>query len=68
MLLQKVTTGFVIQTFDTEKNRFIEQQFVAGDPVDYENSYGESLDHNSPEYEQITKVYQPYDMVQPEEN
>jgi hypothetical protein len=41
MLVNKITTGFVIQTFDTEKKRFVSQEFVAGDQVDYEHKEGE---------------------------
>ena len=55
MLLKKVTTGFVVQTFDTEKQKFVSQEFVAGDQCDYENEDG-------------VEDYLPYDMVQPSDD
>ena len=67
MLIQKVTTGFVIQTFDTEKGKFVSQNFIASDEVEYEKEDGEPVSFelfmvNSEE------AYLPFDMVQPEEN
>jgi len=64
MLVKKITTGFVIQTFDTDKGRFVSQEFVAGEQVDYEDTDGEAVDSD------LLKVkgkdaYQPFDMVQP---
>lgn len=40
MLVKKITTGFVIQTFDTDLGRWLSQEFVAGDQVDYEGEFG----------------------------
>ena len=31
MLINKVTTGFVVQVFDTDKRCFVSQNFVAGE-------------------------------------
>jgi len=55
----KITVGFVIQTF--EKNtagKFIctKQEFIAGDQVDYEDTEGSPLD--PPEHK-----YQPFNMT-----
>lgn len=36
MIVKKITTGFVIQEFDTEKKEYVKQEFIAGDEVDYE--------------------------------
>ena len=36
MLIDKITVGFVIQTFDTETGEYASQSFVAGDDVSYE--------------------------------
>lgn len=36
MLINKITTGFVVQQYDTEQGRFISQEFVAGNEVEYE--------------------------------
>ena len=64
MLIAKITTGFVVQTFDTDTNKYTDQEFTAGE-VEYENEIGEPVDQ--------TKVmpnpepYLPFDMVQPED-
>jgi hypothetical protein len=64
MLVNKITTGFVIQTFDSETNKFICQQFVAGDECKYENTDGEHVDFDSLGIPEIP--YLPYDMVSPD--
>jgi len=61
MLIKKITTGFVTQVFDTEQNKFISQEFTAGDQVDVEDEYGKPVDQT-----EIDKVYMPFDMEQPE--
>lgn len=55
----KITTGFVIQTFD-DNGKCTSQNFVAGNPVDWENESGEPIE--APE----NAEYFPFDMVQPE--
>lgn len=62
MIVQKITTGFVVQTFDTEKRKFIGQEFVAGDQVELEVN-GESID--SSEVEGLDETYLSFDMLQP---
>ena len=57
MIVKKITTGFVIQTFDTEKKEFIHQEFIAGDIVEFEDEQGKTVE---PFLE-----YLPFDMVQP---
>lgn len=42
MIVKKITTGFVIQEFDTTKGKFVKQEFVAGE-CEYENGNGEPL-------------------------
>jgi hypothetical protein len=44
MLVRKITTGFVTQTFDTGAGRFTAQEFIAGEQCDYENERGEPVD------------------------
>ena len=44
MLINKITVGFVIQVFDTELNRFVSQEFTAGDDVAYEDQKGDAVD------------------------
>ncbi len=64
MLINKVTSGFVIQVFDTELKRFVSQEFVAGDECQYEDKDGvpacsEALETDG------KAAYLPFDMVQP---
>ena len=58
----KITTGFVIQTYDTQEDKLVcvEQQFIAGDQVDYED-----LDGNPIKVDTTKEIYQPFEMVQP---
>lgn len=65
MKIKKITTGFVIQTFDTEKQEFIEQEFVAGDTVDVEDEAGNPIEDQ--ESTGIDEKYLPFEMVQPDE-
>jgi len=56
----KITVGFVIQKFEEKDGKMVctEQNFVAGDQVDYEDvKYGEPL-KEVPDYQ-----YQPYTMI-----
>lgn len=58
MSYRKITTGFVIQTFD-DVGDCIEQEFVAGDVVEYED------DEGNPATPPVDEKYHPYCMVQP---
>lgn len=61
MLINKVTSGFVIQTFDTKKGKFVKQEFIAGDEVEYEDvKTGEPSDDDG-----VCNTYLPFDMIQP---
>ena len=59
MTVNKVTTGFVIQRFDTETRQFVAQEFIAGDQVDFETEYGEPVESFN--------EYLPFEMKQPSE-
>jgi len=65
MLVKKITTGFVIQTFDTELGKFVNQDFIAGDGCDYEDMYGETVDSDLLEVDG-EEAYLPFNMQQPE--
>lgn len=74
MLINKVTEGFVIQVFDTDKGEYISQAFTAAGPVNYESTDGQTpLDLDvagekwnfGPEAE--AEPYLPFDMLQPAE-
>jgi hypothetical protein len=58
MIVSKITTGFVVQKFETETRSFVSQEFVAGDQVDFENQDGEAA---APFDEYLS-----FDMKQPE--
>jgi len=57
--VNKITIGFVIQKYDTETGLCVEQSFVAGDQVDYEDTDGTPVEWQEDNY-------QPFNMVQPE--
>ena len=59
-MLSKITVGFVVQVWNEETNKWVSQNFVAGDEVNWENEAGEPVD--VPECD----PYLPFDMVQPE--
>jgi len=65
MLVHKTTVGFVTQVFDEETQRFIRQDFIAGDEVAYETSEGEPI--MDEERTGVTDIYLPFDMKQPQE-
>jgi predicted RNA-binding Zn-ribbon protein involved in translation (DUF1610 family) len=59
----KITTGFVIQKYIILPNGTMvcqDQQFIAGDPVDYEDMNGESITIDT-----TKEVYCPLEMKQP---
>lgn len=63
MIILKHTTGWVTQVFDTIKNTFTEQRFIAGNPVEWEHSNsGRPVEMEEFDY---TKPYMPFDMVGP---
>lgn len=68
MLLKKITQGFVVQVFDTEKGRWTSQEFVAGDQTEYEAEDGEPMD--CLKFTELVgggdEPYLPFDMVQPQ--
>ena len=66
MIISKITAGFVIQNYDTETGKFMSQEFVAGDEVDYEDENG-PIDGDDDQYNGIMDAYLPFDMVQPME-
>lgn len=59
MIINKVTVGFVLQSYDTEKEEFVEQTFVAGDEVTWENEDGTRVDQPA------KAPYLPFSMQQP---
>jgi hypothetical protein len=41
-IVQKFTTGFVVQDFDTETGKCVSQGFIAGDEVEWEDNSGDT--------------------------
>lgn len=60
MIVKKITTGFVIQEYDTETEKFVSQEFVAGDQVEYEDEEGNPVDDLT-----ASIPYLSFEMVQP---
>lgn len=67
MIISKITIGFVVQRFDTDRQDWVDQEFVAGDQCEYETEDGSPI--NVQDF--IDRVvarqepYLQYDMVQP---
>jgi len=68
MLINKITDGFVIQTYDTETNKWTEQQFIAGDSCELEDTEGNCLEDDFLVRGDKTAPYLPFDMVQTSAN
>ena len=71
-VIKKITIGFVVQSFDTEKRRFFCQEFVASEDHTWEDQMGDAL--NLKDNADLALIYgqggvdEPYlnlEMVQP---
>jgi hypothetical protein len=60
MKVRKITSGFVVQEYDTELREWVSQEFVASDSVEWEDENGEYID-------MVNTSYLPFVMVQPQE-
>lgn len=67
MQINKITVGFVIQTFDTNSRKYTSQEFIAGDDVQYEQD-GAPVDAKLMEDEDGTEPYLPFTMKQPNDH
>ena len=61
MIVKKITYGFVVQEFDEETEKFVSQEFVAGDQVEHEDEDGNQVD----DLTASSIPYLEFDMVQP---
>jgi len=62
MIINKITYGFVVQTFDSQTGKCLEQEFIAGDQVDFEDRNGQQVDDD-----EITDgLHCPFEMKKPE--
>lgn len=64
MIIKKITTGFVIQNFDTDTEEFVSQEFICGDQVDLEDELGDPIDDEKIP-DDFWSHYLDYAMVQP---
>lgn len=67
MRINKITTGFVIQTYDTVLKKWVGQEFVAGDPVEYEEAGTDRILDPAEIWPKDPEPYLPFEMKQPEE-
>lgn len=61
MIINKITTGIVIQQYDTEQGRFVGQEFWTGDKVWYECEDGSTHEN----IDEVVDDYLAFEMVQP---
>jgi hypothetical protein len=66
MIVRKITSGFVVQEFDSETGRCLSQEFIAGDQVECEDRQGNSLSDGDFGID-MEGLYYPLEMKQPEE-
>src|SRR5437588_13063254 len=67
MRINTITTGFVVQEFDTDKGNYVSQEFVAGNPVEYEDTSGNPVDSGLMQKKNGTEPYLPFAMRQPKQ-
>lgn len=70
LLINKITAGYVIQTFNTATGKFTSQFFTAASEVDYEDAQGKAMDTDvMAKYnfgpDAADEPYLPFTMVQP---
>lgn len=47
MIIEKITHGYVVQSYDTEAKIWLHQEFVAGDFCRYQDSNGTRLESDA---------------------
>lgn len=67
MRINKITPGFVIQTWDTELNRWTSQEFIAGEQVEYEDAGSNRMFDPAEIWPETPEPYLPFLMTQPDE-
>lgn len=61
MIIHKIITGFVVQKFDTETGKFIDQEFISSDDTTWEDTNGDEVERP----DNATELNM--DMVQPKQ-
>ncbi len=67
MKINKITTGFVIQTYDTDLGKWTGLEFVAGDQTDYEEAGTGAILTPAEIWPNSPEPYLPFLMRQPDE-
>jgi hypothetical protein len=67
MKINKITTGFVIQTYDTELKEWTGQEFVAGNETDYEEAGTGAILDSAAIWPKSDEPYLPFLMRQPDD-
>ena len=67
MRINKITYGFVIQTWDTELNKWIRQEFVAGDQTECEHAGSNHILDPVDIWPESPEPHLPFLMNQPDE-
>ena len=67
MKINKITTGFVIQSYDMDQKKWTGQEFVAGDQTDYEEAGTGAILSPAEIWPAASEPYLPFAMRQPEE-
>ncbi len=63
MKVRKITSGFVVQEYDTEKREWVSQKFVASDSFsELEDEDGRRTGEH---IDMVNNSYLPFEMVQP---
>ncbi len=66
MKINKITTGFVIQTYDTDLMKWTGQEFVAGGQTDYEDAGTGAILDPAAIWTESPEPYLPFLMRQPD--
>src|ERR1035438_3730424 len=67
MRINKITQGFVVQTWDTELNRWIGQEFMAGDQTEFEAADSDQILDPADIWPTGPEPYLLFHMKQPDE-
>lgn len=65
MILNKTTSGFVVQKFESETGGCLSQEFVASDQVEWQDQKGDPIEDGQHGLD-LEGFYFPLDMKQPE--
>jgi len=67
MRINKITHGSVMQTWDTDLNKWIEQELVAGEQTEYEHAGSDRILDPVDIWPEALEPYLPFLMTHPDE-